>query len=156
MRNNKLKVCFCSSSGGHFEQLMMLKPLMKEYDSFIVTEKSGYDVKIKDMLVRYVMPINRTDKTFIFKFLCNIIMSFGIVIRQRPDVIVSTGVLAAVPMMVWTKIFHGKIIYIESFAKIDNPTLSGKIAYKFADQFYVQWEGMKRFYPRAIYKGGIY
>ena len=34
------KVCFASSSGGHFEQLLMLKPLMNKYESFIVTEKS--------------------------------------------------------------------------------------------------------------------
>ena len=41
------KVCFTASTGGHFEQLMMLKPLMDKYDSFIVTEKTGYSV-IKD------------------------------------------------------------------------------------------------------------
>ena len=36
----KLKICFAASTGGHFEQLMMLKPLMKKYDSFILTEKT--------------------------------------------------------------------------------------------------------------------
>ena len=40
--NKKNKICFASSSGGHFEQLMMLKPLMEKYDSFIVTEKTSY------------------------------------------------------------------------------------------------------------------
>lgn len=28
----KIKICFAASSGGHYEQLMMLKPLMKKYD----------------------------------------------------------------------------------------------------------------------------
>ena len=73
-----------------------------------------------------------------------------------PDVIISTGALAAVPLMIWTKIFGGKVVYIESFAKIDSPNISGKIAYRFADQFYIQWESMRKFYPKAIYKGGIY
>ncbi|WP_207669986.1 PssD/Cps14F family polysaccharide biosynthesis glycosyltransferase [Clostridium perfringens] len=156
MNKKKLKVCFCSSSGGHFEQLMMLKPLMDEYDSYIVTEKIGYDVKVDDIPVKYVLQINRTDKLFVFKFLFNIIKSFGIIITNRPNLIISTGALASVPIMIWTKIFRGKVIYIESFAKIDNPTISGKISYKFADQFYVQWENMKKFYPNAICKGGIY
>ncbi|HHL2034953.1 PssD/Cps14F family polysaccharide biosynthesis glycosyltransferase [Clostridium perfringens] len=156
MNKKKLKVCFCSSSGGHFEQLMMLKPLMEEYDSYIVTEKIGYDVKVDDIPVKYVLQINRTDKLFVFKFLFNIIKSFGIIITNRPNLIISTGALASVPIMIWTKIFRGKVIYIESFAKIDNPTISGKISYKFADQFYVQWENMKKFYPNAICKGGIY
>lgn len=156
MREKKVKICFTSSSGGHFEQLMMLSPLMKKYDSYIVTEKLDYDVKIENIPVKYVMQINRTDKLFLLKFICNIIKSFGIIITNKPDVIISTGALATVPLMVWTKIFGGKIVYIESFAKIDSPNISGKIAYKFADQFYIQWESMRKFYPKAIYKGGIY
>ena len=156
MGKKNVKICFASSSGGHFEQLMMLKPLMEKYDSYVVTEKLGYDVKVENVPVKYVMQINRTDKLFFFKFIFNIIKSFEIVITNRPDVVISTGALAAVPLMVWTKIFGGKVVYIESFAKIDTPNISGKIAYKFADQFYIQWESMRKFYPNAIYKGGIY
>lgn len=61
--------------------------------------------------------INRTDKTFVLKFLVNIIESFFIVLTDRPDYIISTGALAAVPLMVWTKIFGGKVVYIESICK---------------------------------------
>lgn len=154
--NKKVRICLASSSGGHFEQLMMLKPLIEKYDGYIVTERIGYDVKVGKIPVKYVMAINRTDKTFFFKFLYNILKSFFIVISRKPDYIISTGALAAVPLMIWTKFFGGKVIYIESFAKINSPNISGKIAYKFADQFYVQWESMKKFYPNAIYKGGIY
>ena len=152
----RTKICLASSSGGHFEQLMLLKPLIDKYDGFVVTEKIEYDVKIGDIPVKYVIPINRTDKIFFFKFLFNVIKSFFIILVEKPDFIISTGALAAVPLMIWTKVFGGKVIYIESFAKINSPNMSGKIAYKFADQFYVQWESMKRFYPNAIYKGGIY
>ena len=49
-----------------------------------------------------------------------------------------------------------KVIYIESFAKINSPTITGRIIYKFADDFYVQWEEMKKFYPKAHYDGEIY
>lgn len=155
MGKNK-RICLCSSSGGHFEQLMMLKPLTEEYDSFIVTEKLDYEVKAGSLPVKYVLAINRTDKLFFFKFLYNIIKSFFIVLNNRPDFIISTGALAAVPMMAWTKIFGGKVIYIESFAKINTPNISGKITYKFADQFYIQWESLRRYYPNALNKGGIY
>ena len=156
MKEKNIKICLASSSGGHFEQLVMLKPLIEKYSGYIVTEKIGYDVKTGDIPVKYVFSINRTDKTFVLKFLVNIIESFFIVLTDRPDYIISTGALAAVPLMAWTKIFGGKVVYIESFAKINSPNLSGKIAYKFADQFYVQWESMKKFYPNAICKGGIY
>ena len=152
----KINICLASSSGGHFEQLMMLTPLIEKYQGYIVTEKMTYNIKTDKIPVKYVIPINRTDKTFVFKLLINIVKSFFIVLQNRPNYIISTGALAAVPIMVWTKLFGGKVIYIESFAKINSPNLSGKIAYKFADQFYVQWENMKKFYPNAIYKGGIY
>lgn len=155
-KKKKIKICLASSSGGHFEQLMMLKPLIEKYEGYIVTERIGYDLKVGDIPIKYVLPINRTDKTFFFKFIINIVNSFFIVIKNRPDYIISTGALAAVPLMLWTKLFRGKVIYIESFAKIDSPNISGKIAYKFADQFYIQWETLKKFYPNAIFKGGIY
>lgn len=61
-----------------------------------------------------------------------------------------------IPICLIAKFFRRKLIYIESFAKISSPTLSGKLLYKFADQFYVQWESMLEVYPKAIYKGGIY
>lgn len=152
----RVRVCFAASSGGHFEQLLMLKPLMEKYNSFIVTEKLDYDIKVDNLPVKYVIQINRTDKLFVPKFIINFFASFFIVLKYRPDFIISTGALAAVPLMLWTKIFRGKVIYIESFAKINTPNLSGKIVYKFADQFYIQWESLRRFYPKAINKGGIY
>lgn len=155
-KKKETTICLASSSGGHFEQLMMLKPLIEKYSGYVVTEKIGYDVKVGDIPVKYVLPINRTDKTFFLKFIVNIMESLLIVLVNKPDYIISTGALAAVPLIVWTKLLGGKVIYIESFAKINSPNLSGKIAYKFADRFYVQWESMKKFYPNAICKGGIY
>ena len=73
MKEKKVKICLASSSGGHFEQLMMLKPLIEKYSGYIVTEKIGYDVKVGDIPVKYVLSINRTDKTFFLKFSPNLI-----------------------------------------------------------------------------------
>ncbi|MDY3959624.1 PssD/Cps14F family polysaccharide biosynthesis glycosyltransferase [Romboutsia timonensis] len=150
------KVCFISSSGGHFEQLMMLKPLMKKYDSFIVTEKTNYCVHNNDIPIYYLKQVNRREIKFIFYMIINTIKTIEIFIKENPDIVISTGALASIPMCVLAKLFRKKIIFIESFAKINSPTLTGKLIYKFADQFYVQWEEMKEFYPNAIYKGGIY
>lgn len=150
------KICFTASSGGHFEQLMMLKPLMDKYDSFIVTEKTGYSVINDNRKVYYLNQVNRQEKTFIFKIITNTFKSFKIFFKEKPDVVISTGALATIPMCIFAKILKKKIIFIESFAKVTSPTLTGKLVYKFADQFYVQWEQMKEHYPNAIYEGGIY
>lgn len=155
MKRN-IKICFAASSGGHYEQLMMLKPLMERYSSFVLTEKTRYKAENKDIKTYYVSQVNRREITFPLKLLWNTIYSLGIYLKERPDVVICTGVLAMIPMCLIVKMFGKKMIYIESFAKVTSPTLSGKLLYKYADQFYVQWESMKEFYPDAIHLGGIY
>ncbi|MDU2490239.1 MAG: PssD/Cps14F family polysaccharide biosynthesis glycosyltransferase [Clostridium celatum] len=150
------KICFIASTGGHFEQLMMLKPLMDKYKSFIVTEKTDYSVIKDNRKIYYLKQVNRHEKTFIFNMIANTFKSINIFFKEKPDVIISTGALATIPICIFAKILKRKVIFIESFAKVTSPTLTGKLVYKFADQFYVQWEQMKEHYPDAIFKGGIY
>ena len=151
------KICLISSSGGHFEQLLMLKPLGEKHDIFIVTERTKYNRKDKDIKYR-VAQVNRKEILFIPKMLAIAFKSLYIFMKERPDVIISTGVLAVIPMLFLGHLFHKKVVYIESFAKISSPTMTGKLVYKknWAGQFYVQWESMKEFYPNAICVGGIY
>lgn len=152
----KIKICFAASSGGHYEQLMMLKPLMTEYDSFVVTEKTDYDSKEKGETTYYLHQVNRREKVFIWKMVQNTFLSLSIYLKEKPDVVICTGVLAMIPICLIAKIYGKKLIYIESFAKVTSATLTGKLLYKFADQFYVQWPEMQKIYPKAIYLGGIY
>ena len=151
-----MKICFTASSGGHFEQIMMLRPLMDKYESFIVTEKTNYLVSNNDYKFYYLKQVNRHEFRFIYYMIYNILITMKIFLKEKPDIIISTGALATIPMCIVAKIFRKKIVFIESFAKVNSPTLTGKLLYKFADKFFVQWESMKEFYPNAIYKGGIY
>lgn len=150
------KICFAASTGGHFEQLMMLKPLMDKYDSFIITEKTTYESVKDGRKAYYLKQVNRQEKTWLLKMIANTTSSFRIFINEKPDIVISTGALATLPMCLLAKVFRKKLIFIESFAKVTSPTLTGKVLYRFADQFYVQWEEMLKIYPDAIYKGGIY
>ncbi len=156
-KNKKKKICLISSSGGHFEQLLMLKKLEENYDVFVTTEKTKYNKKDKK-INHYVSQVNRKELLFFPKMICIFFKSLFIFFKEKPDVIISTGVLAAIPMLFIGHIFKRKVIYIESFAKINSPTMTGNLIYKrhIADRFYVQWETMKEFYPDAIYLGGIY
>lgn len=155
-QKRKVKIGFTSSSGGHYEQLMMLIPLMDKFDSFILTEKTSYSLNEENHQYYYVSQINRRELTFVLKLVWNTIISFIIFIREQPDIIISTGVLATIPLCFIAKLFRRKIIYIESFAKINSATVTGKLMYKIADQFYVQWDEMLEIYPEAVFKGGIY
>ena len=152
----RIKLCFAASSGGHFEQITMLRPLMEKYDSCVVTEKTQYRVSVSGQKMYYLHQVNRKEWTFPIWMVVNSIKSLKLLIQNKPDAVITTGVLAMVPLCILAKLFRKKLIYIESFAKVTSPTETGKLLYKFADQFYVQWETMKEFYPNAINVGGIY
>lgn len=150
------KICFAASSGGHFEQLMMLEPIMEQSNSFILTEKTQYSVKHNKHDVCYLHQVNRKEKFWFWFFFINAVKSLFIFIKKKPDVVICTGALAMLPMCLQAKMFGKKLIFIESFAKVTTPTETGKFLYKYADRFYVQWESMLDVYPNAIFLGGIY
>jgi UDP-N-acetylglucosamine:LPS N-acetylglucosamine transferase len=156
MPKHNPKICFAASSGGHFEQISMLKPLMEKYDSFLVTEKTDYSFEIDNENMYFLNQINRNEKFALLKLLGISCTSLYIFLKEKPDLIITTGVLAVIPLCLIAKLFGKKLIYIESFAKISSPNKSGELLYKYADQFYVQWPQMKSVYPNAIYVGGIY
>lgn len=149
------KVCFAASSGGHLEQLLALKPLMGRYDSFIVTEETGYDEALP-VRAYFVRQVNREERGFLPKMASVAARSLRIALRERPDVVVCTGVLATIPVCLACKALGARLVYIESFAKTDSPTVSGRFLHRFADRFYVQWESMLSVYPDARYVGGVY
>ncbi len=151
-----MKIVFAASSGGHYEQLLMLKPLMEKYDSVLVTEKTDYSAGDTGIKTYYMHQINRKELLFLPKLIANSWRSLVLIIKERPIVMITTGVLAVIPLALLMKLFGGKLIYIESFAKVCSKNLTGNLLYRFADQFYVQWEEMLKLYPKAIYKGGIY
>ena len=62
----------------------------------------------------------------------------------------------AIPFFYLGKIFGAKTVYIEVFDRVDAPTTTGKIVYPVTDRFIVQWEEMKKIYPKAINLGGIF
>ncbi len=156
MNNNREKICFVSSSGGHFEQLMRLYPLMSKNDSYIITEQTDYSPNCKDIKSYFIKQVNRRELLFIPKMITNSFVSFKILVSEKPSIIISTGVLSTLPTCIFARLFGAKIVYIESFAKISTPTITGKLMYKFADRFYVQWESMLEVYPDAVFLGGIY
>ena len=155
-KKKKFKICFAASSGGHYEQLLMLKPLMEKYDSIVVTEETKYKAKIQNQKMYYMKQVNRKEKSLIPYMMINIVRSLKLYRKEKPDMVICTGVLAMIPICLIAKFSGKKLIYIESFAKVTSGTMTGKFLYKFADQFYVQWKSMLEIYPNAIYIGGIY
>ncbi|MBA2877148.1 UDP-N-acetylglucosamine:LPS N-acetylglucosamine transferase [Anoxybacillus kamchatkensis] len=157
MAEEKLRVCLISSTGGHLAQLLQLIPIVKKYEYFIVTEKSEMSMSLpKKHQTYFLMQQDRKNPFFLFQFISNVFRSITILIKEKPDVVITTGAGAVIPTCLFGKMMGKKIVYIESFAKIHSPTLTGRVVYKFADRFYIQWEELREYYPKAKYRGVIY
>ena len=154
------KVMFISSTGGHFNELMQLKPLFNKYDYHIVTEKDTITKEYKEEYkekISYLLYGTRAHMLkYIFQFTYNCLKTIYLYIKIRPKYIVTTGTHTAGPMCCLGKIFGSKIIYIETFANRNTKTATGSLIYKFADLFIVQWEEMLKIYPKAKLEGSIY
>ena len=154
------KVIFISSMGGHLNELLQLKPLFDRCDYTIITEtnptldslKTTYGNRVKTLL--YATKAHMGKYSFIFPM--NILISFWYFITIRPDAVVTTGTHTAVPLCFIAHLFKRKVIYIETFANATTATAAGKIVYKIADVFYVQWPTMLEVYPNARYAGSVF
>lgn len=157
MKKHKQKVCLVSSCGGHFMELIQLLPAVEHTDFYIVTErnKASTDM-LKAYLHHYLLQQERRNASFAFKFAINIVLSFSYLLWERPDVIITTGAGASYPTCRIGKLLGKKVVYIESFAKLDAASVTGRMVYPFADCFLVQWEEMKKVYPKALYHGTVY
>ena len=149
-----MKICLVGSSGGHLAHLYMLKPFWSKHDRFWVTfEKEDARSLLSDeRMIPCYYPTNRSFKGLVI----NTFIALKVLIKERPDLIISSGAASAVPFFYIGKLMGAKTVYIEVFDRIDYSTLSGKLAYYVADKFIVQWEDMKKIYPKAINLGSIF
>ena len=154
------KVLFISSTGGHLSELLQLSPLFEKYGYNIITEKDEANTALKEKYGKKIdfLPYGTRSKLFsyIFKYFYLCIKTIYYYFKIKPKVIITTGTHTAGPMCILGKIFRSKIIYIETFANRNKKTATGRIIYKIADLFIVQWEEMLKLYPKAIYGGSIY
>lgn len=152
-KNTVPKICFVSSSGGHWEQLQKLKPLADKYQGFFVTEKTQFEAPLGKYFMRQT---DLKDKWMPVKMLWNLIYTIYIWIKERPDFVITTGTMVAYPFYILAVIFRKKFIFIETFGRANMPTVAGRKMEKHSDLFIVQWESQKKFYKKAIYGGCLY
>lgn len=152
----KEKICFIASSGGHLQEISWLFGLCGEYDAFLVTERSDFQKKYHVDRTYYFDKIDRREKHFLPHFIRLIFRSAKLMRREKPDIILSTGALVAVPMLYIGKLMGKRIIFMESMARVTDRSLSGRLVYPIADLFLVQWESMLPLYPRAVYASRLF
>lgn len=152
---NDAKIAIVCSSGGHLTHMMLLKDFWEKHKRVWVTfDKPDAQSLLKDEKKYWChYPTNRNLKNLIK----NTFLAWKVLRKEKPDIIISSGAAIAIPFFFLGKIFfRKKCFYIEVFDRIDSSTVSGKFCYKFADEFFVQWEEQLKVYPKAKFIGSIF
>ena len=87
----KPKLCLVSSSGGHWEQLQKLKPLVEKYNGFLVTEKTQFRADAQYFMIQ----TDLKDKFMLPKMLVNSVRAIKIWVKEKPDFVITTGTMVA-------------------------------------------------------------
>ena len=149
-----MKICLVGSSGGHLSHLYLLKPFWKNKNRFWVTfdKEDARSLLKNEKVYSCYFPTNRN----IFNLCRNLGVAWKVLRKEKPDLIISSGAAVAIPFFYLGKLFGSKLIYIEVFDRIDQLTITGKLTYLVADCFIVQWEELRKAYPKAINLGSIF
>ena len=129
----KKKLLAVASQGGHLIQLMRLKPVFDRYDASYVSNQKREDME-QDFTK--VVDANRNEK---FKLLVLVAQMFWIMVRKRPDVVISSGAAPGYFALMFGKLFGAKTIWLDSIANAQELSMSGKQAGRFADLWLTQW-----------------
>jgi UDP-N-acetylglucosamine:LPS N-acetylglucosamine transferase len=152
-RPRRLKICLVSSSGGHLNQLLLLKDIWQQRDHFFVTLRDYVVDELREHSSVYVLEwANRNHPVKLLKL---VIRCLAILLRERPDVILSTGAAVGCLMCVVGKSLGKKVIWVDTVSHVESLTLSGKIVRHFADVFLVQWPELEQKYRDTEYVGSI-
>ena len=150
----EIKICYTASDGGHTHELMQLKELRGKYPGIFITESRSVKNEFDAV---YTLPlVNRKSLRFILRFLQSFFTIRRILVKERPTHIISFGAMCTVPVCVIGKLMNIKVIYVESYTRLKDLSLSGKIIYPLADLFVVQWKQLASKYPKAVYGGALF
>lgn len=146
-----MKVCIISSCGGHLTEVRSLIVCYQHFEHFYVINDP---IDLPDDMLNKTYFIAHSERDL--KFFLNFYEAIKILLIEKPDVLLSTGAGLVVPFAIicfFTKI---KIIFIETMACVERPSMTGRIMYYLSDYFYYQWPQLSKYYSKGKYGGLLF
>lgn len=152
-RDAHADVLLVCSAGGHLLQLHVLRDAWAGLSHAWVThDKDDARSLLRGERVFYASGPTTRNVLNLFR---NLALSFRIVRRLRPKVVLTTGAGVAVPFAWVAHLAGAKVVYVESLTRIERPSLSLRLVRPVASRIYAQWPELTRALPRARYVGSV-
>ncbi|MEX2518000.1 MAG: UDP-N-acetylglucosamine--LPS N-acetylglucosamine transferase [Paracoccaceae bacterium] len=125
------------SGGGHWQQLMLMRPAFEGCETLYLTTLSGLPEQFGASPAAIIPDCNRNEKRQILRTTWAV---FGHLRRFRPDVVISTGALPGVLALGLARLAGARTIWVDSVANAEEMSMSGKLARRVAHLWMSQWE----------------
>jgi UDP-N-acetylglucosamine:LPS N-acetylglucosamine transferase len=144
--SSRIKVIAISSGGGHWVQLLRLRPAFEGCEVTFVTTRSCYRSDVADAPFHVVPESNNTQK---LRFVLTALALLWVMICERPDVVISTGAAPGYFGMFFGRVMGARTIWLDSVANAEVLSLAGRKAGSHAHLWLTQW-------PHLAHEGGPY
>ena len=150
MTQRKTKILALSSGGGHWVQLLRLRPAFVGCDVVYATVREGYRSDLDpDSEFRLIPDANRWNKVGLVRALFAVTRLMW---RERPDVVISTGAAQGYFAIRVGRLFGARTVWLDSIANGEELSLSGQKAGPHASLWLTQWAHLAR--PGGPHYGG--
>ncbi|HEY5538108.1 MAG TPA: glycosyltransferase, partial [Thermoplasmata archaeon] len=148
-----MKVCLISTVGGHLTQLETVAESVRGHDMYLLTVPSPSGLHAFPGVRRYeVRQILRNP----VNALLNAVQSLRIYLKERPNVVITTGAGDAAPTVLIAAALGSAVIFVESFARVERPSLFGRLFHRWCDTVLFQWPGLRHAYRRGIHVAPLF
>jgi len=141
MHRRRKKVVAISSGGGHWIELLRLRPAFAGHFVMFVTVDEAYRAHVGDAPLRVIHDATRWDRVGLLRCSGQVTR---ILMEERPDVVVSTGALPGFFGILIGKRFGAKTIWVDSLANVEEMSMSGQKIGPHADLWLTQWPQLAR------------
>lgn len=132
------KILLISSCGGHWVQINRLLPAFEGHDVHFCSTEKDYAVLVPTGKYSYVPDASRTSG--VLRLLWQSVGILKVLLVVRPDVVLTTGAAPGFFALFFGKKLGAKTIWVDSVANIDEVSMSGRKAAKYADLYLTQWK----------------
>lgn len=130
------KILAVASSGGHWTQLLRLRPAFAGHDVVFATTQADSRGEVPGYRFRRLPDANRNSR---WRLLALILATLFVVLRERPDVVISTGAAPGYFAIRFAHYLGARTLWLESIANPEEPSLSTRLVRPYADLMLTQW-----------------
>ncbi|NUR76906.1 MAG: UDP-N-acetylglucosamine--LPS N-acetylglucosamine transferase [Thermoleophilia bacterium] len=152
-RRTERPVLLVASSGGHLLQLLSLEGAWSGLATIWVSnDKEDARSLLAGERAHFLPgPYSRNVRSL----LANLRLAVRLVWRERPSTVLTTGADIAVPFAWIGRLFGARVVYVESFTRIETVSLSCRMIKPVANRVYVQWPELLDALPDARFVGAV-